>query len=230
MSQHRIAVISDTHGMLRPEVCEILRSAELILHGGDITSQEVLDRLSRMARVIAVRGNGDKAWAGHIPEDVCFDLYGRKVYMIHNRKKMSAAAGEADIVIYGHSHRYEETVRDGKLWLNPGSCGPARFGRPVTMALLVFGAEDGPFHVERIELCAGQAPGSGDWKEALGAGTLQGTVKEVVRDLEKGRTVGAIVESRGISRALAEQICQIYFTHPGIDAEGVLNRIEITDL
>lgn len=239
MSLRRTAVLSDTHGILRPEVTEQLRSAELILHGGDIADRKILDRLQKTARVIAVRGNGDRDWAEDLPREVLFDLYGRKVYMIHNKKQISEKAEEADLIIYGHSHRYEEKEENGRIWLNPGSCGPRRFGRPLTMALLEFDTETGKLSVKRINLQpevpadAGTRGSAAEHDGAcpeFGSGDLQKMVVLVVGDLEKGRSVDRIASARGISRELTEQICQIYFTHPGIDVQGVLNRMEIAGL
>lgn len=229
ISLHRIAVISDTHGMLRPEVIEILQSAELILHAGDFAGKSTFDRLAEMKEMRAVRGNCDGGWAEALPEELLLELYGWKIYMIHNIKKMTARAGEADILVCGHSHKYSEKTENGKLWLNPGSCGPRRFGRPVSMAVLEIDTEACSLKVRRIDLA-----GENDRKlssEALHpdvqSGDLREAVELVVKDLKKGRTVDEIVKKRGLSGELTEQICQIYFTHPGIDEQGILNRIEI---
>ena len=229
MPIHKIAVISDTHGSLRPKALELLRSSELILHGGDIADQKTFDRMSECARVIAVRGNCDKEWAEKLPQEVSFELYGRKIYMVHNKKQMTQKAKEADLIIYGHSHRYEETEENGRLFLNPGSGGPRRFGKPATMAVLKIDEENGSMTVERIDLSADEAqaaPADSQCTE-LDSGKLRGIVEAVVRDLARGRSVDRIVKAHRISRALTEQICQIYFTHPGIDVQGVMDRIEI---
>lgn len=229
---HKIAVISDTHGILRPAAVEQLRSSELILHGGDVADQNTLDRLGECARVIAVRGNCDKEWAEELPQEACFELYGKKIYMVHNRQQMSAKAEGADVVIYGHSHKYEEKEEDGRLWLNPGSGGPRRFGRPATMAVLEINEESGNLTIKRIELTEDEAQNTAGAAAdglcpELGSGELRGIVEMIVRDLGRGKSVDRIVKTRGISRALTEQICQIYFTHPGIDVQGVMDRIEI---
>ena len=229
MPTHKIAVISDTHGILRPKAVELLQSAELILHGGDIADQKTLDRLKECARVIAVRGNCDKEWAEELPQEISLELYGKKIYMIHNKKQMSPKAEDADLVIYGHSHKYEEKKEDGRLWLNPGSGGPRRFGRPATMAMLEIDEESGSLTVTRIGLSEGEAQDEAPDSlcPELGSGELRGIVETVVKDLARGRSVDHIVKTRRISRVLTEQICQIYFTHPGIDAQGVMDRIEI---
>ncbi len=229
MPIHKIAVIADTHGSLRPKALELLRSSELILHGGDIADRKTFDRLNECARLIAVRGNCDKEWAEKLPQEVSLELYGRKIYMVHNKKQASSKAEAADLMIYGHSHRYEETEEGGKLFLNPGSGGPRRFGKPATMAVLKIDEESGSMTVERIDLSADeeQDAAADSLCPALDSGKLRGIVEEVVRDLVRGRSVDHIVKTHRISRALTEQICQIYFTHPGIDVQGVMDRIEI---
>lgn len=146
----KIGVISDTHGLLREEVLEILRSCGGIFHGGDINSQGVLDALGEIAPVYVVRGNNDKAWAEQLPHDLTVQMEGRKIFMVHNRKEMENLPEDADIVIFGHSHKYFEQVIDGRLWLNPGSCGKRRFGQEISLAVLtVDGAE---YQVQKIVL------------------------------------------------------------------------------
>lgn len=147
----RIAVISDTHGLLRPEVKEVLSTCDVILHGGDINRQEVLDELGVFARLYAVRGNNDREWAVKLPQELRIRLFGLNFYMVHNKKQIPQDINGTDIIIYGHSHKYEENYQDGRLWLNPGSCGPRRFKLPVTMAVISTGPENGRFKVEKLE-------------------------------------------------------------------------------
>ena len=151
MIKHKIGVLSDTHGLLRPEVMEKLKGCEMILHGGDINKQSILDRLGEIAPVYVVRGNNDKEWAADLPESMFLDIYGTKVFMIHNKKYLPGDLDDADIIIYGHSHKYEEKYMGSQLWLNPGSCGPRRFTQPITLAILEI-CDDSSIHVERIEI------------------------------------------------------------------------------
>lgn len=147
----KVGILSDTHGLLRPEVKEILRTCDAVLHGGDINSAAIVKELEAFAPLYVVRGNNDKEWAEGMPEEVSVVLEGVAFYMVHNKKMASeAAVFEADVVLYGHSHRYEEKYIDGKLWLNPGSCGPRRFHQPITMAVMVI--EDGKYRVEQVEI------------------------------------------------------------------------------
>ena len=146
----KIGVISDTHGLLREEVLEILRSCGCIFHGGDINSQGVLDALGEIAPVYVVRGNNDKAWAEQLPHDLTVQMEGRKIFMVHNRKEMENLPEDADIVIFGHSHKYFEQVIDGRLWLNPGSCGKRRFGQEISLAVLTVDGTE--YQVQKIVL------------------------------------------------------------------------------
>ncbi len=150
-SGYLIGIISDTHGLLRPEVTEALRGCDAILHGGDINSREILKRLEQIAPVYAVRGNNDKEWAQPLPETLTVTLGGLTFFMIHNRKMIPQDVGGADVVVYGHTHRYEEQCEGGRLYLNPGSCGPRRFVQPVTLAVMEIGA-DGSCRTERVDL------------------------------------------------------------------------------
>jgi len=134
-----IGVISDTHGLVRPEVHKAFRRVDLILHAGDIGSPDVLKELQSIAPVKAVRGNNDKGgWAQSIPERERLRILASGIYMIHDVKELTS--GEVtgfDVVISGHSHRPTIESRDGILFLNPGSAGPRRFSLPVTVARLV---------------------------------------------------------------------------------------------
>lgn len=146
----RLAILSDTHGLLRPEVTELLKSADAILHGGDINRQSIVDQLRQYAPLYVVRGNNDKEWAEAIPHDLTVTLGGVTFCVVHNRKEVPADLSEVDAVVFGHSHKYAEEERDGRLWLNPGSCGPRRFRQEIT--LMMAEAEDGTLRVEKITI------------------------------------------------------------------------------
>lgn len=145
----RAAILSDTHGLLRPAVVETLESCDVIIHGGDINSEKILDRIKAIAPLYVVRGNNDKEWASGMQKELYFELEGVSFYLIHNKKEASERAGDADVVIFGHSHRYMEEKKDETLWLNPGSCGPRRFGQPITMAVMTI--DRGCYAVEKLE-------------------------------------------------------------------------------
>jgi uncharacterized protein len=134
-----VGVISDTHGLLRPEAMAALQGSDLILHAGDVGSADILTRLRTIAPTAAVRGNVDTAvWATALPMTEVVPLGDLHVFMLHDREALDldpVAAGFA-AVIFGHSHRPSADTRGGVLYLNPGSAGPRRFSLPVTVARL----------------------------------------------------------------------------------------------
>ena len=135
----QVGVISDTHGLLRPEAIDALRGSDLILHGGDVGKPEVLESLKAIAPVVAVRGNNDSGpWADALAVSEIVELGSVALYLLHDVAELDLdpAAAEIAAVISGHSHRPSAEVRDGVLFLNPGSAGPRRFTLPVGLARL----------------------------------------------------------------------------------------------
>ena len=132
----RIAVLSDTHGLLRLEVLSAISGCDAIIHGGDINKPEIIERLQEIAPVYVVRGNNDKEWAEHIPATLTFQIEDCRFFLVHNKKEVPKDLTGIDAVIFGHSHRYFEENIDGRLWLNPGSCGKRRFDQEITLAIL----------------------------------------------------------------------------------------------
>ena len=138
-SLRQIGVISDTHGLLRPQAVEALRGVELILHAGDVGVPDVLERLREIAPVRAVRGNVDiDPWARRLPETDLVEVAGVSLFMLHNLAELDLEPKAAGVraVIFGHSHRPEATLKDGILYLNPGAAGPRRFSLPFSVARL----------------------------------------------------------------------------------------------
>ena len=134
-----VGVISDTHGLLRPQAVAALAGVDAIVHAGDIGAPEVLTALARIAPVTAVRGNNDRErWASRIPETATLDVAGARLYVIHDRHALTIDPRAAGVsaVISGHSHRPAIEERDGVLFVNPGSAGPRRFTLPVATARL----------------------------------------------------------------------------------------------
>ncbi len=151
----RIGVISDTHGLLRPEAEQALQGVDLIVHAGDVGKAEILSRLKIIAPVFAVRGNVDtEKWAQELPETAMVEAGEACLYVIHNLRNLdlNAKAAGIDLVISGHTHQAEQWEREGVLYLNPGSAGPRRFQLRVTLAVVEVGAE--PWKVEIVELLA----------------------------------------------------------------------------
>ena len=146
----RIIVLSDTHGLLRPEVLNHLVNADVIIHGGDINTQAIVDTLQGFAPLHIVRGNNDKEWAESLPHSLTFAIEGVRFFVIHNKRDMPTDLSDVDVVVYGHSHKYVCEKRDGVLWLNPGSCGRRRFNQEITMAVMT--VEGGQFQVEKVTI------------------------------------------------------------------------------
>jgi putative phosphoesterase len=133
----RVGVISDTHGLVRPEAKRALAGVELIVHAGDVGGPEVLAELAELARVEAVRGNNDVgAWARALPETRTLKIQGHTLYVLHDVKELGRIPDGAEVIIAGHSHQPRNERIDGRLYLNPGSAGPRRFKLPICVALL----------------------------------------------------------------------------------------------
>ena len=135
----RVGLISDTHGLLRPEALDALAGVDVIIHGGDIGGREVLERLAALAPVHAVRGNNDEGpWARKLPATLMLGLAGVGIQVVHDVKELSVASGadRPHVVVSGHSHKPSVIEREGVLFVNPGSAGPRRFKLPVTVGYL----------------------------------------------------------------------------------------------
>jgi putative phosphoesterase len=139
MNDLRVGLISDTHGLLRPEARAFLVGCDYIVHGGDIGNPAILDELAAMAPLIAVRGNNDKEiWSAHLAETELIRIGNVFVYVIHNLDELDIepAAIDVRVVVSGHSHKPKIVEREGVLYVNPGSCGPRRFNLPISVGEL----------------------------------------------------------------------------------------------
>jgi putative phosphoesterase len=135
----RLGLISDTHGLLRPEACARLAGVDHIVHAGDIGRPEVIAGLRKIAPTTAIRGNIDRGdWANDYPDTARLTLGGRSIHVLHNRNELDLdpAAARIDVVVSGHSHRPKIETVDGVLYINPGSAGPRRFTLPIAVAVL----------------------------------------------------------------------------------------------
>jgi putative phosphoesterase len=152
----RLGVISDTHGLLRPEAVKALRGCDLIIHAGDVGTPAVIDGLREIAPTHVIRGNIDSgSWAVPLDATDLVDVGGSLFYVLHNIADLDLDPSTAGFaaVVFGHSHEPSIETRDGVLWLNPGSAGPRRFRLPITLARVeVTGTELKP---EIVELVAG---------------------------------------------------------------------------
>ena len=150
----KIGIVSDTHGLFRPEIKRALKGVERILHLGDVGDISVLKELGKIAPVTAVRGNTDREGpSSELPETEVVLIADRYVYMLHDLKllHLDPAAGKFAAVLFGHTHLPNYDVRKGVLYFNPGSCGPRRFKLPVTVGILKVN-KDGEFKAKIIKL------------------------------------------------------------------------------
>ena len=150
--EHRIGLISDTHGLLRPQAVAALSGVELLIHAGDVGDPDILGQLRSVAPLTAVRGNVDRgAWAAELPETAVVEIGTARIYVLHILDQLPFDPAEKgfDAVVYGHSHQPKVETKNGVLYVNPGSAGPRRFRLPVSVArLAVRGGELVPELVE----------------------------------------------------------------------------------
>ena len=146
-----VGVISDTHGLLRPEAVEALQGSGHIIHAGDVGTSEIIEKLTAIAPVTAIRGNIDKeSWARKLPQTEVIEVAGISIYVLHDLAQLDLKPEAAgfDVVVYGHSHVPKQETRNGVLYFNPGSAGPRRFKLPVTIGKLRI--SEGKMHGEII--------------------------------------------------------------------------------
>ena len=217
----KIGILSDTHGLLRPEVIQTLQGCDAILHGGDINRQEIIDRLEQIAPVYVVRGNNDKEWAEHLPQFLDFELSGLHVFMTHKKKDLPMDISSYDLIVYGHSHRYEQKREGSTYLINPGSCGPRRFKQDITLAVMELEEPDERIMIRRIDIPHEKKP-------AVNKDNLQRPeIERVIREIKKGRSVAEISLKLGVDPDLTEEICRLYLTHPGVTADGIMTKMGI---
>lgn len=146
----RVAIMADTHGVLRPEVERILETCDVIVHAGDFDNQMLYHKLNVDQPLYAVRGNNDRGWSGGLGQVNRFEIGGVKFIMAHERVDIPSVLKDIQVVIFGHSHMYYQQEISGRLWLNPGSCGYKRFTLPLSMAVMTI--EDGTYEAETVWL------------------------------------------------------------------------------
>jgi putative phosphoesterase len=147
----RVGVISDTHGLLRPEALAALEGSAHILHAGDIGDPAILEALARIAPVMAIRGNNDTdGWARRVPETKTVEIGGVRIHLVHDLKSLQKVPPGVRVVVSGHSHQPRIAKEGGVLYVNPGSAGARRFRLPVSVARLTIAR--GKAHAEILEL------------------------------------------------------------------------------
>lgn len=212
-----IGILSDTHGLLRQEVIDGFEGVDHIIHAGDIDNKQVIDRLEEIAPVTVVRGNADKEWAEYLPETATVELLGNKIYVIHNKGKIFDDLAGISIIIYGHSHKYSLVEKNGQVWFNPGCCGKRKPDQEVSFAILDISGP-GEFEFQKRVI----APMGQDSKLPK---DIDRIISKAMDLTDRGKTYKEIAKKLKISEELAESICRMYLTHPGVDVAGIIQRI-----
>jgi putative phosphoesterase len=215
----KIGILSDTHGLLRSEVIAGLQGVDHIIHAGDIDHEGVIRELEKIAPVTVVRGNADKEWAKDLPETADLEFAGVRILVIHNKGKITSLPEGVDVVVFGHTHKYTELEKDGVSWFNPGCCGKRRPGQEVSYAIMEID-EQGVFSFEKRTV---------DTAPAVPVKTpvqqMDKVIRKAMKLTDRGASTAEIAKACKIEEELAESICRMYLTHPGIDVNGILQRI-----
>ena len=212
-----IGILSDTHGLLRQEVIDGFEGVDHIIHAGDIDNKQVIDRLEEIAPITVVRGNADKEWAEYLPETATVELLGNKIYVIHNKGKIFDDLAGISIIIYGHSHKYSLVEKNGQVWFNPGCCGKRKSDQEVSFAFLEISGP-GEFEFQKRVI----APMGQDSKLPK---DIDRIISKAMDLTDRGKTYKEIAKKLKISEELADSICRMYLTHPGVDVAGIIQRI-----
>ena len=212
-----IGILSDTHGLLRQEVIDGFEGVDHIIHAGDIDNKQVIDRLEEIAPVTVVRGNADKEWAEYLPETATLELLGNKIYVIHNKGKIFDDLAGISIIIYGHSHKYSLVEKNGQAWFNPGCCGKRKPDQEVSFAILDISGP-GEFEFQKRVIATAE-------QDSKLPKDIDRIISKAMDLTDRGKTHKEIAKKLKISEELAESICRMYLTHPGVDVAGIIQRI-----
>jgi putative phosphoesterase len=144
----QIAIISDTHGLLREHVIAELAEADCSIHAGDVDTPTIVESIRQFGETYMVRGNNDKEWAKALPKSITVTIEGVRFFIVHDKKDIPKCLTNVDVVVYGHSHKYSAEIMKGVLFLNPGSCGKRRFDLEITMCRMT--VEAGSYRYEKV--------------------------------------------------------------------------------
>lgn len=146
----QIAIISDTHGLLRDFVINEIVTADCSIHAGDINTPYLMETIQQLGETYVVRGNNDKEWAKDLPGSITVTIEGVRFFIVHNKKDIPPVLTGVDVVVYGHSHKYSAEIINDVLFLNPGSCGKRRFDLDITMCRMTVDA--GHYQYEKVTI------------------------------------------------------------------------------
>ena len=222
----RIGIISDTHGVLREDVKEILRTCSYIIHAGDMDQSWVISELTAIGKLYVVRGNNDGEWAEAYPKVRTFSIGGVGFFLVHNKRDLPKMLPKENIILFGHSHQFYCEEKEGKLWLNPGSCGRKRFYGELTMAVMTI--QDGKYEVEKIVL---ESSKQGNKSLSSEENTISiSAIEKILSRMQKGKKIKTIAKELQLQEELVETVCRIAVTHPGVRAEGIYNKMEVNHI
>lgn len=220
----RISILSDTHGLLRDEIVEHLKESDVVLHAGDINNQDILEKIKAIAPTYVVRGNNDKEWAENLPKEVETSVGEFSFYMTHKKSDLPSDLSNYDFVIFGHSHKYEVIDSGRPVFINPGSCGPRMFHKPVTMCMLELNEENHSYEITKID----ESPTvTKNQMDTLSQKDLYAVVKNIIKDMNSGKKIEDIAVRNRVDEEFINDVVRMYVNHPGIDVTGILDRIEI---
>lgn len=218
----KIAVISDTHNFMGEKAKEKARECDCLLHAGDFCSEKMYNEIKSLVKpdkpFFAVRGNND-LWACKLPESLEFEIGGASFFMTHKRENVPADV-KADVIVFGHSHRFFRETKNCSLWLNPGSCGRRRFGLSATMAVIDLGCE---ISVEKIELEEERAV-------RLPERNLPAVVRKIMRGMDRGESIETMSRRLGLDLSFVDDVARIKVTHPDANEYDIVNKMEVNRL
>lgn len=245
----RAAVVSDTHGLLRPEVERVIESCDVVIHAGDFDNQMVYHKLAVKQPLYGVRGNNDGSWAAGLPLVRRFELGGVRFIMAHDRSDIPMALGGEQVVVFGHSHMVYREAEEGRLWLNPGSCGYKRFTLPLSLAVMTI--QDQKVKTEIVWLDEGQEKGAENGAGKLLENQQAGVpadgpgesrpqkdrsrdelflIARIMRLMKRGEPVSWVARNVKSDPEFVEAVFRICVTHPGADARQILDKLEVNRL
>ena len=234
-----IGILSDTHTLLRDEVLSKLTNCDIIIHAGDIVSDDIIHTLKQLAPCYFVKGNADTSLTTPLKEALTFSIEDLQFQLIHNKKHLKLEQN-TDIVVFGHNHKYSDTTdKQGVRFLNPGCCGKRRIHQEVTMMLAT--VDGNSCQTEKIMLVP-PASLSASTKDSTLHSELEidkqlqakqtditALIQYIVKKMDAGESIEKIASKKKVSKEFVEMIYRIKVTHPGVSASDIYNKLEVNE-
>lgn len=235
----KIGILSDTHAVLRDEVLSKLTGCDIIIHAGDIVSDDIIHTLQKLAPCYFVKGNADTSLTTPLKEALTFTIEDLQFQLIHNKKQL-VLEKNTNIVVFGHNHKYSDTTdKQGVRFLNPGCCGKRRIHQEVTMMLAT--VDKTVCQTEKITLIpftssitsgnpSAQAAEQELDKQLQAKKTdIVTLIRYIVKKMDAGEPIEKIVSKKQVSKEFIEMIYRIKVTHPGVSASDIYNKLEVNE-